>query len=88
MRPERPTDASGDGFRQALVHIRTIRPSDGVPLRRDEAQIIWDEEAMPPNCPAVREATAVLGDYFVDVGSEGPSVRKRTVRNENTGRIR
>lgn len=62
----RPDDASGDAFRDTLVYIREIRPRQDRPARRAaETQIVWEHEIMPPDCPAVREATAVIGDYFL-----------------------
>ena len=65
MTTVRPNDASGDGFRRALVDLRKTRPSGIEQMRRELPDLTWDHEMMPPHCPAVQEATAVIGDYFL-----------------------
>ena len=61
----RPDDASGEAFRVVLAHIREIRPRSAARIRRGRLTVAWEHKAGSLHCPAVREATAVVGDYFL-----------------------
>ena len=65
MTPARPDDASGEAFREVLAYIREIRPRRAARTLRGDLAIAWKHEAGPPRCPAVREATAEVGDYLL-----------------------